>query len=215
MKAANDSKLDSNEEKSCPPNFNWPHWRLAFFKWLAILSFVLALTLFFFPGLKHRIVIGTILVISPLLVQTGTWIVRVFHVAYERTCCYTRLYREYQNISSELLEMKRYFWYIVENKLRGHMFQIKGAKYHQAKLYISLGGNSSLNLVKGNVVVVIDKVDLTCLGQFTVTEVFNTGYYAVGVKNIDSVWLGYVRAKGETNIMPNIVGIFVPIGDIE
>ena len=102
---------------------------------------------------------------------------------------------------------------MVSNSLSTRIFEIKGAKHQQDKLYILLRKNSELNLNKGDPLLVIDKTDLTFMGQFEITEVLNTGYYAIGVKNIDSVWLGYMREKGETTMMPNIIAVYVPIGE--
>ena len=130
-----------------------------------------------------------------------------------QTKYFQNLYNYYQNVSSELEELKELFFHRFINSVEDKIHEIKAAKFQRGKLYIVLKNNSKLNLKEGNKIEVIDKRDLVYLGQFEITEVRNNEYFAIGVKNIDSVWKGYVRQEGETTIMPNIAAIYLPSGE--
>jgi len=191
----------------------WPRWKHSS-KWLTIISFILAVLVFLVPNLEKKYRFTAIfLLMLPILIQTFLWVKKIIVIIFKRAKYYPNLYIHYQNVSSKLGELKELFVCVLNNNIKDKMLEIKGAKYQRGKLYIVLKNNSKLNLREGNIIVVIDKKDSVYLGQFEITEVRNDEYYAIGVKNIDSVWLGYVRLKGETTIMPNITAIYLHSGE--
>jgi predicted DNA-binding antitoxin AbrB/MazE fold protein len=200
------------KEKGTPKSFEWPRWKYSF-KLLKNIPSILAIVVFFIPNLelKYRIILGIFLfVLLPVLIQTFLWITKIIVIIFKRTNYYPNLYADYQNITSKLEELKKLFFYFLINSIKDKILEIKGAKYQGGKLYIVLKNNSKLNLKEGNKIIVIDKKDSVYLGQFEITEVRNGEYLAIGVKNIDSVWHGYVKQEGETTIMPNIAAISLP-----
>lgn len=202
------------KERIFPIPLKWPRWKYSF-KWLTIIPFVLALFVFLIPNFeqKYRFIIVIFLLMLPILIQTFLWITKIIEIIFKRTKYFQNLYNYYQNVSSELGELKELFFYRLINSIEDKIHEIKAAKFQRGNLYIVLKNNSKLNLKEGNKIAVIDKKDLVYLGQFEITEVRNNEYFAIGVKNIDSVWQGYVRQEGETTIMPNIAAIYLPSGE--
>jgi len=208
------------KEKGTPAPFEWPRWKHSF-KWLTYIASILAIVVFFIPNavffipnlkLKYRIIL-IIFLFAPLLIQTFLWITKTIVIIFKRINYYPNLYNYHQNDSLKLREIIELFSYFVYVYIKDKILEIKGAKYQRGNLYIVLKNNSKLNLKKGNKIFVIDKKDLVYLGQFEITEVRNSEYFAVGVANIDPVWHGYVRQEGETNIMPNVAAIYLPSGE--
>jgi len=100
--------------------------------------------------------------------------------------------------------------YIIEDRL----LEIDWATYQGDKFIIALKNRSKLNIKKGNKISVFDKRDTVPMGQFEITEVRDDKYYAIGIKNIDPVWLGYVKRVGETRAVPYyITAIYLPSGE--
>ncbi len=194
------------KERIFPTSLNWPRWKYSF-KWLTFIPYILGLVVFIIPDLgnKYRYIIGIFLLMLPILIQTFLWITKIIVIILKRTIYY-------QNIFSELEELKELFFYVMGDYIKNKIIEIKGAKYQKDKLYIVLKNNSKLNLKEGNKIVVIDRRDSVYLGQFEITEVLKSECFAVGIK-VDPVWQGYVRQEGETTIMPNIAAIYLPSGE--
>ena len=193
---------------------NWPRWKYSF-KWLTIISFVLALFVFLIPEFerKYRFIVVIFLLMLTILIQTFLWVTKIIVIIFKRTKYFQDLYNYSQNVSSELGELKELYFDRLINSIEDKIHEIKGATIQRGKLYIVLKNNSKLNLKEGNKIAVIDKKDLVYLGQFEITEIRNNEYFAIGVKNIDSLWKGYVKQEGETTIMPNIAAIYLPSGE--
>jgi predicted DNA-binding antitoxin AbrB/MazE fold protein len=206
------------KEKGTPAPFEWPRWKYSS-KWLTYIASILAIVVFFIPNavffipnlkLKYRIILAIFFLLLPVLIQTFLLITKTIVIMFKRINYYPNLYNYYQNDCSKLREIIELFYYV---NIKDKILEIKGAKYQKGDLYIVLKNNSKLNLKEGNKIIVIDKKDLVYLGQFEITEVRNSEYFAVGVRNIDPVWRGYVRQEGETDIMPNTVAIYLSSGE--
>jgi predicted DNA-binding antitoxin AbrB/MazE fold protein len=198
------------KEKGTPAPFEWPRWKYSS-KWPTYIPSILAIVVFFIPNLKlkYRIILAIFLLL-PVLIQTFLLITKTIVIMFKRINYYPNLYNYYQNDYSKLREIIELLYYV---NIKDKILEIKGAKYQKGDLYIVLKNNSKLNLKEGNKIIVIDKKDLVYLGQFEITEVRNSEYFAVGVRNIDPVWRGYVRQEGETDIMPNTVAIYLSSGE--
>jgi hypothetical protein len=48
------------------------------------------------------------------------------------------------------------------------------------------------------------------MGLFRVTEVRSDEYYAKGVRNIDPLWMGHLRKRQETSLLPSMVAFHIP-----
>lgn len=207
------TKLRMREEKIFTTLLEWPRWKFSFK--LGIISFLLASTAFLVPNLeqKYRNIAYISLFIILILINTFSWIKKIIVIIFKRTKYFRSLFIDYEDASSKLGEFEELFFnYLIkiEKKIEDRRHEIEKAKIHKDDLYIVLKKNSKLNLVIGNKIVVYDKKDLVFLGQFEITEVRNSEYYAIGIKNIDPVLFGFTRQKGETSIMPNIVAIYLP-----
>ena len=90
----------------------WPRWKYSF-KWLTIISFVLALLVFLIPDFeqKYRFIVAIFLLILPILIQTFLWITKIIVIIFKRTKYFQNLYNYYQNVSSELEELKELFFH--------------------------------------------------------------------------------------------------------
>jgi len=202
------------KEKTIQESSRWPRWKYPLKWYTVIVPLFLAPIAFIFPDLelKRRYIIAALLIFSPIIIQTFLWLHKIILTIYKRTINYPNLYDIYKEISSNFDELKNLFFNEMINS-RTKVSEIIGAKYQRSELYIILKNNSELNLIEGNKVVVIDKKDSVYLGKFEITEVRDNEYFAVGVNNIDLVWLGYVRQEGETTMMPNIIAISLHSGE--
>jgi hypothetical protein len=59
---------------------------------------------------------------------------------------------------------------------------------------------------------IIDTEDGMSMGQFKVTEIRTDVYYAEEIGHIDPVWSGYIRGKGETEVIPHMIAMHIPRG---
>lgn len=204
------------EDRIFPKLLKWPRWKFSLK--LGIISFLLASTAFLFPNLeqKYRSIAYISLLIILILINTFSWIKKIIVIIFKRTKYFRSLYIDYEDVSSKLGEFEELFFnYLIKiiEEIEDRRHEIERAKIHRDDLYLVLRKNSKLNLVQGNKIVVYDKKDLVFMGQFEITEVRNSSYLAIGIKNIDPVLFGFTRQESETSIMPNTVAIYLPSGE--
>jgi len=196
------------EGRKFPRCLKWPRWKCPSI-WFTVLSFALALINFLILNLeqKYRFIIGILLLISPILIQTFLWIIKTFVIIFKRISCYSNLYNKYQMFKESISIL----W---KNCIEDRLLEIYWATYQGDEFIIVLKNSSKLNIEKGNKILVFDKRDAFPMGQFEITDVRDDKYYAICTKNIDPVWLGYVKQVGETRAVPYyIAAIYLPSGE--
>jgi hypothetical protein len=201
--------IDHNTLKQ---ELGWPHLHLHFLKWLNLISSVFGVLGFIFLNLNLnlRIIIGIGIAILPLFVDIFRWGFDAIRVLVRRVQIYPRLQKDFYELQSKFSEFKDSFFRLAMKGTK--IYEIISAKIQRDSLFIALRSNKGNPLLHGQKIIVIDKSDQTYMGQFEVVEGFSGGYYARGIKDIDPVWFGYIHEHGESKMMPNVVGISIPIG---
>jgi hypothetical protein len=161
-------------------------------------------------SLKLRIIIGIGIATLPLLADIFRWGFSTIGVMIQRVQIYPRLQKDYYELQSQFDELKDSFFRLAMKGTK--VYEIISAKNQRGSLFIALRTKEGDSLSHGQRIIIIDKSDQTYMGQFEVVEDFPGGYYARGMKDIDPVWLGYIHEYGESKMMPNVVGISIPIG---
>ena len=185
--------------------------------WLTVIPFVLGFLVFFWPELAAhkslqyiRIPVGIALVLTPFLVPVLAWLYKTGSVVCRRAHYYPSLRQRAQREIDELDEMKKNLFDILQATSADSLFEIARARYYQDRLHIVLNKRKSPRLAKGDTLVAVDMEDAKAMGLFEVTEVRDAEYYAIGIRGIDAVWLGFVRQQRETRVMPNMRAIPLP-----
>jgi hypothetical protein len=204
-----DNRINHNTLKR---ELEWPHLRLRFLKWLNLLSSVLGIIGFIFLNLNLslRIIIGIGIAISPLFINISRWGFDAIRVLIRRVQIYPRLQKDLCELQNKFSELKDSFFRLAMKETK--IYEIISAKIQRGSLFIALRSDQKNPLLNGQKIIVIDKSDQTYMGQFEVVEDFSGGYYARGMKDIDPVWFGYIHERGESRMIPNVVGISIPIG---
>jgi hypothetical protein len=213
----NDVKTHLIDQEPLPPELKWPRLQWRTEMWLTFIPFLLSFLVFFWPELAAhkslqyiRIPVGIALFLTPALVPVLAWLYKTGSVVCRRAHHYPSLRQRAEREIDDLDEMKKNLFDILQAISPEPLFEIARARYYQNKLLIVLNKRKSPRLAKGDILVAVDMEDAKAMGLFEVTEVRDAEYYAISIRGIDAVWLGFARQQRETRIMPNMRAIPLP-----
>ncbi len=201
-----------------PRALRWPSWKLNVNWWLAVIPFVLGFVVFFVPELADkkfesiRFRVGVFLLALPVLILSLLWCWRSAKIALERIICYPILFDRHQKSTQELNDAKKRLFEIAIRKRRKNAFELLNARIEGNALYISIKKKSAQKLNVGDVLFVIHQDDDRLMGVFEVSEVLSETYHAKDKSNIDTLWISYLYAKGESTFMPHMIAFFMNRG---
>ena len=199
--------------------FSWPklHWRAT--TYFTVVSGLLTILLFAFPGLsegrfdQYRILIAVLIIIFPFILFTGIpWLYRAIPTIVKRVIYYTEIRRGYLETKKEFTELQKTMAEYLMNQIYCHKLEINLAGFKDGKIYLLLLRKPEVNIEIGDIVEVIDSRDYMTMGQFKITEIRSEVYYAEEASHVDKLWLGYVKEHGETKFSPNMTALHVPQG---
>jgi hypothetical protein len=196
-----------------PPTLSWPKWDWRFNLSLSVISAVIALVIFFFPGFATensklqviRITVGFVFALFPIFVPGFLWCWNAGRVLCQRIGNYPRLHQYAQRGRDELTELYGFVSSYIQNEFSNRAFEITAAMCGHDDFYIILKKRESPKLVEGSRLAAIDTKDGKLMGWFEVTEERSTGYYARNVSHLDIVWKSYVLKLGESHVIPHII----------
>ena len=198
----------------------WPkvEWKAGIF--LAIIPFLLSFVIFFYPPIATdpnlqslRFLIGIPLLVSPLLFPLFLWSWRTINVAIMRLRLYPVVYAGGQRSNEQIEQLRREYYALAVVSNSSNIYEISRAAYIQGKLYISIAKKRSRRVSEGETFAVLHKDDGLLMGLFEVKEIRENDVYALGVSNVDPLWLGYIIQRGEAEINPSLLAIYVPRGE--
>lgn len=201
-----------------PKIFNWPkfQWRMGLL--FTIASFLLTSILLIFPNLSegrfscYRIFLIVFMIVGPfIIISVLPWLFKVVLTITKRVDYYPALLEISKTQQQDLTNMRNAIAELLQNIPKSITFEIKRASFTNGKLYILLR-KSDGNMIIGDRVEIIDTEDGMSMGQFKVTEIRMDVYYAEEIGHIDPVWSGYIREKGETEVIPHMKAIYIPRG---
>ena len=195
-----------------------PQWRVT--RYLTIVSTLVAIVVFVIPGLSggdfesRRIVIAVIVIVIPLVVSTGIpWLYRAIRVIVKRVSYYSEIRRIYLETRKDFMELQKAMAGYLMNQVGRDELEIQLAAFKNGKIFLLLSRKAEVNIELGDVVEVVDNRDYKSMGQFRITEIRGEVYYAEEVSHVDKLWLGYVKIRGETRFLPNMIAIRMPGGE--
>ncbi len=92
------------------------------------------------------------------------------------------------------------------------IFQIEKASVDKGKLVVALK-DAEGNLRPKDKLIIVDTEDWYPMGTFDVTEKRSGECYATGVKDVDSLWLGDMMERKETNMVLHKIAFLVERSD--
>lgn len=195
-----------------------PQWRVT--RYLTIVSTLLAIVVFVIPGLSggdlesRRIVIAVIVIVIPVVVFTGIpWLYRAIRVIVKRVSYYSEIRRIHLETRKDFMELQKAMTGYLMNQVGRDELEIQLAAFKNGKIFLLLSRKAEVNIELGDVVEVVDNRDYKSMGQFRITEIRSEVYYAEEVSHVDKLWLGYVKIRGETRFLPNMIAIRMPGGE--
>lgn len=207
------------EVETVVSELSWPklHWRAT--TYFTVVSGLLTILLFAFPGLsegrfdQYRILIAVLIIILPFILFTGIpWLYRAIPTIVKRVIYYTEIRRGYLETKKDFTELQKTMAEYLMNQIDCHKLEINLAGFKDGKIYLLLLRKSEVNVELGDIVEVIDSRDYMRMGQFKITEIRSEVYYAEEASHVDKLWLGYVKERGETKFSPNMTALHIPRG---
>ena len=207
------------EVETVVSELSWPklHWRAT--TYFTVVSGLLTILLFAFPGLsegrfdQYRILIAVLIIIFPFILFTGIpWLYRAIPTIVKRVIYYTEIRRGYLETKKDFTELQKTMAEYLMNQIDCHKLEINLAGFKDGKIYLLLLRKSEVNVELGDIVEVIDSRDYMRMGQFKITEIRSEVYYAEEASHVDKLWLGYVKERGETKFSPNMTALHIPRG---
>lgn len=189
--------------------------------WLTFIPFVLSFVVFFYPKFAEdnryeeiRFAIGLPLLFAPLYIPIIVWLWKSVGVGVRRILHYPQSRLQAENANHELFLVKQEFYRFVINTREKNVFEIEKVDYHQNKIFIAVSRKKALELKIHDKLVVVHRGDGLLMGFFRIVDIRENEYYAQGVGNVDPVWSGYVRERGEISINPFLAAVYEPQGEI-
>jgi len=204
---------DSSNEGIGSTDFKWPSWKSGAQWSLTVISFILGIIVFFYPDIekenyeRFRLIIGSVLLASAILIPTATWFLKTFRVALLRISICPLLFEQKIRLTNELNDMKRIIFEMNRKEIDRCGFELLGARFDRGSLFIAIKKRPTPELIVGALLVVFHKDDGMPMGVFEVTEARTNEYYAKGINNVDPVWSSFVLEKGESHFIPNMIAI--------
>jgi hypothetical protein len=92
-------------------------------------------------------------------------------------------------------------------------FEVKNVLLYKECLYVELEKNQDGELAHGDKIVIVDTTDGRVMGQFEITEIKAREYRAKSMGSVDSLWLGFVRLKGDGSypVPPDTIALQIPM----
>lgn len=220
------------------PEYKWPkpHWKaylVAFITFALLGGFTILGAL---PAIlddagsqwlrKNGVTLVLIYLPLAALALALPWLVSVLRIAYKRITSYPNLYTQTQAriaefdrqagiTEAQMQAARKEISALVLQVVGASTFEISGQRFDAGKLYISLRKRRGrgYKLSVGDILRVRHTEDDMFMGTFEVTQVRNTDYIALGISNVDALWAGRVRERGEITLVPNMEAIYIPKGE--
>ena len=210
-------KIRKATQELQPKELEWPRLKWQSEMWFALIPFVLGFIVFLFPNLSGdekyiqlRFIIGIPLLFSPLLVPLTIWGIRILNNAMLRIDEYPRIFALLVKVRSELRQLNQNFMDLVQSTSNQHRFEILKASVYEKQYFIVVKKTANPLLKTDDTLIVVDVADKKRMGNFQVTEERENEYYAQNIGNIDPVWSGYIRQRGEVTVNPNLTALYLP-----
>lgn len=187
----------------------WPTLDLNKGDWWSKVSFLFGIVIVIFPELLdfiklefNKIFIGLFLLITPLLVPVAIWTHKVFILVYHRTKYFSHLFYLANQFFQHNFQLKQNIMdLITQQNTELCYFEISRVIYTDRKIFAILLRRGEVNIKENDLFAFFSTEDRFLLGVFQVSEVRSTEIYSIGV-NIDPLWSGYIRDKGEITTTP-------------
>jgi hypothetical protein len=194
----------------------WPKIKWQAEMWLAIISFLFGFVLYFFPKLTEdltspqvRLMIGVPLLLAPILFPLLAWVWKTIGVAIRRVRFYPFLYIYAKQSVVDVGEFSKSYHDLVKKAADEKQFEIAKVGHVDGKLYIVVQKRRFPKVSLDDLLIVAHKEDGLIMGEFKVTEVRSKDIYAIGFRNVDALWLGYIRRVGELSMTPNLTAFYI------
>jgi hypothetical protein len=202
------------------PTLDLPKIKWDSMMWLTVIPFLLSFLPFVFPKLltdlsltKLKFIIVIPLFLAPLLVPLTCWILKTIIVINRRARIYPSLYLHSQNTSLEIEQLRKSYYDFTNTINKEKEFEIIKVGHEKNKLLIVVRKRKSPKIAKNDLLNVLHKKDGLLMGIFQVVEIKSKEFYAIGIRNIDPVWLGFVLQEGEVNINPYLAAVLFNKGE--
>lgn len=209
-------------QRSKVKELGWPSlkWRHEF--WLAAIPFLLSFLVFFFPDFSEateysywRFLVGLPLLFAPLEIPLVIWSCKCLRIAASRICEYPRIYKFLKKTIRNCNQLREDITELVIATKTRHLFEITKASFYEGKYIIVIKKVETPLVEIGHRLVVVHTSDNRMMGNFGVFDSREREYYARNIGNIDSLWSGYIRSRGEVTVNPELVAIYLPQGETD
>lgn len=197
----------------------WPRVDWKRYDWWTITSVVLGLIVFMFPDLPaanapkiNRLYIGIPLISIPLSFPILIWLFKICNIIRKRTINYPRLHKQTIEARYDIVQLRNSLSDFVKQQFsREREFEILRVTHENGKIIIVLQKRDTPEINRDDQIVVFDTEDYYLMGIFTVISVKTNEIYALGIRNVDPVWAGFILKKeGEILSTPFLSAIYLP-----
>ena len=194
-------------------------WRNEF--WLAFIPYLISFILLFFPELvnltryvKLRNILGISLLFLPLFITLLDWFIRWIKAVKNRVENYELLLNASENIVHDFgVYKENVSVFINEFHKLLEPFEVIEANYTDKSIFVVIRKNSRIHLMEGDRLLIIDKKYNSIIGYFSIINILENCYYALGQPGLDPIWAGYVREKGKVDFLPYTQAFLFTDGD--
>jgi hypothetical protein len=199
------------------PAHEWPRLRWRPLALYSLVGTVLGALLFFFPELAtqsmrdRRLVLGAVLVASPLVVPALVWLGESLLVVIRRVRVYPLLHRRASLDADELDQARSSIFSLLKVITGARAYEVTKAGLQGGQLYIAISTQGEHDLVIGRDLIAVHMAEERPVGLFRITEIRSAECLAVAVHSVDKQLLSDVRQRGELTLLPNIAAISIPL----
>jgi len=205
-------------QKEFTEPLEWPRVDWRSYDWWTITSVVLGVIVFIFPDLPaaiapkiNKLYIGIPLISIPISFPILIWLFKIINNIRRRTINYPKLYKKTFEALYDNVQLRKSLSDFVNQQFsREREFEILRVTHEQGKIIIVLQKRDTPKIYRDDQFVVIHTEDDLLMGIFTVISVRTNEIYALGIKNVDPVWAGFILQKGEIFSTPFLSAINLP-----
>jgi hypothetical protein len=115
---------------------------------------------------------------------------------------YKSLYGEWEHLKHQLAKATETIRLLVSFPGERQVFGLGRVQTFRNKLYIQVRKREDVELAIGQPIIIVDTFDGYYMGQFRVLQDEDNCYVAIEDGDIDSVWRGYIRDSGQSEMDP-------------
>ena len=131
-------------------------------------------------------------------------------MATQRAKYYSSLHSKALQAIQYIEHLRKSYFDLVKQIADERQFEIIRVANVNGKMFIVIQKRKTPKIYQGDSMVVVHKEDGLLMGIFQVTEIRLKEIYAQGISDLDAVWSGYVRQRGEVHMTPNLAAIYIP-----